>query len=300
MSIMTVRGPIAADDLGFTTMHEHLWCDLYRVDRHLAGILNDEPLITREIVAYRDAGGQSLVEVTSRGLGRNPAVLRSISEATGLNIVMGSGWYRQSHYPPEIESSTTNELAAIIEHDVAIGIDGVHAGIIGELGNDRSYISPAEERVFRAAARAHLRTGVAITTHAFGYPIGLAQLDVLEEEGADLRRVIVGHCDSYPHLDYYEALLARGAYVQFDLVGKVLTCTDAQRVSLITELLEKGYANRILLASDTCMRSSLHAHGGPGYDHLIRSFVPALRAAGVSQEQVQLLTVENPRVVLSV
>lgn len=300
MRIMTVRGAISPSELGFTMMHEHLWCDLYRHDRHLAGILNDEALITEEVSAYRKAGGSALVEVTSLGLDRNPPVLRRISEVTGLHVIMGAGWYRQSHYPPEIEWTDTNALAAIIERDLVEGVDGIRAGIIGELGTDRHYISPAEERVFRAGARAHKRTGVAITTHAFGYPVGLDQLDLLEEEGADLRRVIIGHADSYRNIDYHKAILARGAYVQFDLVGKFLACTDAQRVALIVEILRCGHVHRLLLSSDTCMRTSLHAHGGPGYDHLILNFLPALRAAGVSEEQIHTIVVENPRQVLEV
>jgi predicted metal-dependent phosphotriesterase family hydrolase len=300
MQIMTVRGAINPGDLGFTMMHEHLWCDLYRYDRHLAGILNDEALITEEVGAYRKAGGSALVEVTSLGLDRNPPVLRRISERTGLHVIMGCGWYRQSHYPPEIEWTSTNALAAIIERDLTDGVDGIRAGIIGELGTDRHYISPAEERVFRAGARAQKRTGIAITTHAFGYPVGLDQLDLLEEEGIDPGRVIIGHADSYPNRDYHEAILARGAYVQFDLVGKFLACTDAQRVRLIVELLGRGHVQRLLLSSDTCMRTSLHAHGGPGYDHLILKFLPALRAAGVSEEQIHMIMVENPRQVLAV
>jgi len=300
MQAVTVKGPIDPSQLGFTLMHEHLWCDLYRYDRSLAGAFNDEPLIIEEVQAYRNAGGGAIVEVTTLGLDRNPQALRRISEATGLHVIMGAGWYRQSHYPPEIEWTNADALSKIIEQDLMVGVDGVRAGIIGELGTDNRFIAPAEERVFRAGARAHKRTGFAITLHAFAYPNGLDQLDLLEEEGVDLRRVIVGHADSYPNVAYHEALIGRGAFVQFDLVGKFLACTDAQRVRLTVELLARGHVDRLLFSHDTCMRTSLHAHGGPGYDHLILRFLPALRAAGVSEEQIQIMMVENPRRVLSV
>jgi phosphotriesterase-related protein len=300
--VVTVRGPVPAVTLGITATHEHLLMDLFRVNRLSDFLMNDEQLAIDELHLFKEAGGGTLVDMTTSDLGRNPAALRRISEASGVHIVMGCGWYRQPSYPVEIDTSTVNDLAAGIVRDLTEGVDGsgIRAGIIGEIGADRYHVSAQEERVFRAAARAHKRTGTAISTHTSFSAVGLLQLDILDEEGADLRRVVVGHCDTYLVREYHEAILARGAYVQYDSVGSTYIYPDARRIELLKHLIDKGYAPQLLLSSDVCRKSYLHAYGGMGYDYCLRQFVPQLRAANISEEVIQLMLVENPRRVLAV
>jgi phosphotriesterase-related protein len=241
------------------------------------------------------------VEVTPVGLGRNPEGLRRISEATQVNIVMGCAFYFELHQPDWVQKTSTNALAAEIERELTVGVDGtgIRAGIIGEIASNRDYISPAEERCFRAAARAHLRTGAAITTHAVHGRIGLAQLDLLEEEGVDLRQVVVGHCDLHRYLDYYEALARRGAFVQFDLINSWSVRWQPILADFVVELRERGYLHQILLSQDNCVRPFLRTYGGGGYDYVLTKFVPMLRAAGVSTEQIDIILRENPRRLLA-
>ncbi|MBI3979541.1 MAG: phosphotriesterase-related protein [Chloroflexi bacterium] len=300
MEVMTVLGPIPPADLGFTQPHEHLLLDLYRVSRQIDGLLNDEGLAIEELAAFKAAGGQTVVDVTNRGLGRDPLAIKRIALATGVNVVMGCGWYRQPYYDDAIDQMSTRALAEDMVRDLTKGVDGTgaRAGIIGEIGADKHYISAQEERMLRAAALAHRQTGAAITTHAVGYPLGLEQLDVLEDSGVDPRRVIVGHCDTYLNLDYHEAIIRRGAYVQYDTFGKTYVCSDERRLAVLLELLRRGHASRILLSLDVCWRRNLHAYGGPGYDYLAAQIIPALRKAGVGEDQIQMMTVENPAQVL--
>ncbi len=300
MKVMTVLGPVSPDRLGFTQTHEHLIADAYWVTGTINNLINDEDLAVEEATIYKQAGGGSLVELTNIGLKRDPEALKRIAERTGLNIIMGCGWYRQPYYPPEIDHRSTNDLAAEMIHDVTEGVNatGIKAGIIGEIGVNLDYITAQEERVLRAAARAHKATGAAISTHGEVSPIGLAQMDVLEEEGVDLERVIVGHADSYLNLDYHEAIARRGAYVEYDGIGRSHIYPDKKRVQLLVEMMRLGYVEKLLLSTDRCWRSDLHAYGGVGYDHILRSFIPMLKAAGVSDEQIQIMTVENPKRVL--
>ena len=134
------------------------------VFRQLQSIRDDEDLIATELMYYREVGGKTVVEVSSIGLGRNPQGLRRISEKTGLNIVMGSAWYREKVYPAYVNERSTNELADQIYQDLTVGADGsdIRAGVIGEIGTERYHITPAQERAFRAASRAQRRTGVSI------------------------------------------------------------------------------------------------------------------------------------------
>jgi phosphotriesterase-related protein len=275
-------------------------CNLKRASHRLEGLMNNEALIVEELAAFRRAGGRSLVDLTNHGMGRDPLAMRRIADATGINVIAGCGWYRQAHYDDSVDRTSTADLAAEIVRDLTIGMDGtdIRAGIIGEIGTEEDYLTAAEERVFRAAARAHKQTGAAITTHAMGYPVGLVQLDLLEEEGVDSRRVVIGHCDHYLDLGYHEAIIRRGAYVEYDNLGHETSYPDRLKLPLLLELLRRGYESQLLLSTDTCQRPHLHAFGGHGYDHLAVKILPALRQAGVSEEQIHIMLLENPARIL--
>jgi phosphotriesterase-related protein len=301
MQIMTVRGSIDPDQLGITQTHEHVLCNMYWKTGSVDDLLNDESIAAEELLHFRNAGGSALVDPTNHGLGRDPAALRTISELTGLHVIMGSGWYRAPFYPAEIERRSTNDLASEIIVDLTTGVDGtgIKAGIIGEIGVNLDYLTPGEERVLRAAARAHRCTGAAITLHAEYCPVGLKQLEILDEEGVDLRRVIVGHADSYLDLSYHEEIARRGAYVEYDGVGRPHIYPDHLRAKALVEFLRRGHAAKVLLSTDRCRRSDLRLYGGEGYDHLLLKFVPMLREAGISDEQIRAMLIENPKRILA-
>jgi phosphotriesterase-related protein len=295
--VMTVRGAIPATELGTTLPHEHVFINLVREYRG-TGLLDDHALAVSELERFREAGGRSLVDCTNLGLQRDPIALRSVSEETGLHIVMGCGLYRDPYIDTAwLDRTSTEELAELIVRDIEEGADGtdVRAGVIGEIGADKWYISTAEERSFRAAARAHRRTGVTITTHAARWPVGGPQLDVLEEEGVDPRRVIIGHCDMVPMPEYHVALAKRGAYVEFDTIRGGAEYDTEARVGFVLGMVRAGYLDRVLLSQDVCLRSQLRAMGGCGYDFVLTDFVARLRAAGLGEDDVHVLTVENPR-----
>jgi phosphotriesterase-related protein len=304
-TVVTVRGAIPAGQLGVTLTHEHIFIDLLREYRG-DGLLNDAPLAVRELTRFRDAGGRTVVDVTNASLGRHPRTLQAISEEVGVNIVLGAGLYRRQYFDAAwVDRTSTDALAEWIVRDLTVGIGdtGIRAGIIGEIACDE-WITAQEERVFRAAARAHRKTGATITTHAARWPIGLAQLDLLAEEGVDLRRVIVGHCDTVNAaewtsparaMEYHEALARRGAYVQFDTIRRGSDHDIELRLAYTRNLVQKGHAQQVLLSHDVCLRSHLRAHGGGGYDFLLTDFLPRLQAAGVSAETITGITVDNPR-----
>jgi phosphotriesterase-related protein len=299
--IHTVRGLVPPEALGRTLPHEHIFCDFYRVSGQVVHLLNDEDVAREELGYLLAAGGTCLVEVTPPDLGRNPAGLRRMAEATGLHIVMGTGWYRQPFYPPEIDRLSTNALAEIMVRELTVGVDetDIRAGIIGEIGVNRDYATAAEERVLRASARAHLQTGAPISTHASMFPVGLVQLEILREEGVDLSRVVIGHADTYLDHGYHTAVLQAGAYLQFDSIARDHMYPDARRADALVRLLGDGWGERLLLSSDRCHRTDLRTFGGVGYDVVFTRFFDLLRARGVSEDDLRLLTEENPRRMLA-
>jgi phosphotriesterase-related protein len=308
--VMTVLGPVDPSVLGFTLPHEHTQIALWQISGRYDywELTRDEPVIRDELRLFREAGGRSLCDLTLDGVGRDPRWLAGLARASGLNIVMGGGWYRNPYYPPEarLDRRMTDEIAEelVAEATVGVGDTGVRIGILGEIGTDKPWVAPIEERVFRAVARASRRTGLAISTHAAQSPVGVLQLQILEEEGADPGRVVIGHADSYPRLAHYLGLLERGASIEFDFLGMAFEPTEkygeARVVDLLLELLSRGYGDRILLSQDVCHNSQLRCYEGNGYTYLQTTFLPRLLARGVGQAEIDQMTVANPRRVLTV
>ena len=296
---MTVRGPIDAGAAGYTLSHEHLLCDLWPMAHSYDAILHDETLAIAELNCFRDAGGRTLVDVTSGGLGRNPAALRRISEATGINIVMGAAWYREAVYPARVYELDTNALAQEIVRELLEGADGtdIRAGVIGEIGTERKYITPAQERVFRAAARAHIRTGAAVVTHTthFG-ELALEQIALLREEGVAPDRIVISHLGDRMDPAPLLAIASQGVYLSIDNIGYSGDGYpgDEVRAANVRMLIAEGHLDRILLSGDVCLKTHLRAYGGKGYDHVPRCFLPLLREQGVADEHIHAMTVSNP------
>lgn len=296
-----MTGPVPAGELGVVLPHEHVFIDLVREYRG-SGLLNDEHLARQELAALRAAGGGTLVDLTLDEIGRDPAALRRASEATGISIVMGCGHYRDPYLDRAwFDRTAVDEIAHVLVRDITEGVrgTGIRAGIIGEIGSDRGYISAAEERSFRAAARAHRQTGLTISTHAARWPVGTAQLGLLAEEGVDPRRVIVGHTDSVPVPGYHLALVRQGCYVSFDSIGTGSRYDTERAVGYVLELVRAGFGEQILLSQDVCLRDHLQACGGCGYAYLLTGFLPMLTAAGLDPEQVRSFVTSNPRAALT-
>ncbi len=308
--VQTVLGPIEPASLGFTLPHEHTQIALWHVPARWDywQLTRDEPLILEELGAFRTAGGSGLVDLTVAGVGRDPEWLAGISRASGLNVVMGCGWYRGAYYPPEarIDRRTVDDLAdeLVGEATDGVGGTGIRPGIVGEIGTDKPWVSALEERVHRAAARAARRTGLAITTHAVLSPVGIDQLRIFEEEGVDPARVVIGHADSYPVLEHHLAIIERGASVEFDFLGMTFSALERHGeprvVELLCELLARGHAERILLSQDVCNDAQLQRYGGHGYTYLATTFLPRLRDAGVSAAEIETMTIANPRRLLTI
>lgn len=310
--VQTVLGPVDPEVLGFTLPHEHIYARLWDFPTVAAvgyggmygEIVIEEEVRVAELEAFCDLGGGTIVDVTLPAIGRDPLLLRRMAERTSLNVVMGCGWYREPYYPPDdlVDRRSVDELAEVLIREITEGVGdtGIRPGIIGEIGVNNSWVTAQEERVHRAAARAQLATGLSITTHSSWSAIGLKQLAIFESEGVDPSRVVIGHCCSYPVLDYYLGLLDRGAYVQFDNIGQWDLAGYQERVTrLLLELVERGHAERIMLSHDVWNSRAFKFAGGTGFTHILERYLPELRERGLDEATITTMTVENPRRVLT-
>ena len=295
--VMTVTGPVRASDLGFTLMHEHLLLDLLKDSWSVNNLLYEPELATLEVMRYRDAGGVTLVDLTNRGLGQRPLAVRSIAEETGLQIVLGCGWYREPYYEQFLHRWYVDRMAEQMIADLTVGIDdtGVRAGIIGELGAHERWVSPVEERMLRAGARAQRKTGVTLTTHGTKSPVALQQLDILSEEGVDPARIVVGHSHSWPYPEFHEEIVRRGAWLSFDTMSDSNEYELGKMIRLIKAVLEAGNIDRLLLSHDVCYRTHYVSYGGCGYDFISTRLLAHLAKIGVTEDMFEQIMVDNPR-----
>jgi phosphotriesterase-related protein len=337
---MTVLGAVDVNQLGFTLPHEHIMFDSstwvaepadpwkleianrpvtmesvgeLRRDPMICRdnlVLEDEAVALRELAMFRDAGGSTVVDVSSVGLRGDVKRIRRLSERSGLNIVVATGCYVAQSHPPHVADQDVDQLTDWMIHELTVGIDGtgIRAGIIGELGVSEGGLQPEEEKVLRAAAAAASHTGAPITIHnAIPHERqGLKVLRILQAAGADLSRVIMGHMtQSVPDIAYHRAIADTGAVLEFDRFGAELYndswggknyCEqrDAEVVLEIADLIRKGYEDRILLSHDIGFKVQLSSYGGLGYAHIPRRVLRYLTNLEVPEAAIQQMTVSNP------
>jgi predicted metal-dependent phosphotriesterase family hydrolase len=300
MYIQTVDGPVEPGSIGWTLTHEHTFLEMWATDGHgFIGQTRDEDVLAAELQAFADAGGSCLVDQTPGGSGRDPLGQRRLSARTGVKIVTGCGWYTEPYYPLEddLARRSTADIAQslIAEIEGGFGSTGVRPGIIGEIGTSQGWVSPLEERVHRAAARAQIATGLPLATHTLYHSAGAAQMALFDEEGVDPARVCMGHSDTWPSVDYGTQIARWGGYVSIDNIGHQAGDHERRVRDMVLGLIEAGYAERVLLSQDVGQVSELRSRGGRGYTYVSEFFLPALREAGVPEETIEMMTVTNPR-----
>jgi phosphotriesterase-related protein len=345
---MTVSGPVPKEALGVTLPHEHLFIDLRwaceaPMETALAALLeepvtmrrlgalrrnplaikdnvhlSDPDLIVPEVWEFKKAGGRTIVDQSSVGTGRSPLAIRNAANLTGLNIVMGCGFYLHGGLPVAIIDETEAKLVHMVLKEIrhGVGDTGVRPGLIGEIGV-RPSIEDWERKSLRVAAQAHREGGLPISIHVqavptipgfMNQPNGLEVLDLLEKLGVRPDKVIVSHTDAKIQLDYMKAIMDRGAYAEFDHIGEEFYIdsadfrmdSDMDRVEALAELVKDGYEKRLLISQDVCFKTDLIAYGGWGYAHILDNIVPMMVRRGISRESIHTIMVSNPADLLDV
>jgi len=334
--VMTVLGPVSSASLGTTLMHEHILNDCscwwhkptdpardYLVDgpvrleilselkqdpfvnRHNIA-LDDEPLAIRELKQFTQAGGQTVVDPTCRGIGRNPEALVRIAKQTGLNIVMGAGYYLQSSHPAELSAMSVTNVADQIVNEAVSGVNtsGVRIGLIGEIGVSSDF-TKEEEKSLRGAAQAQVRTGLPLMVHLPGwFRLAHRVLDIVEDEGASPGHTVLCHMNpSHEDITYQSELADRGAFIEYDMIGmdyfyadqQVQCPSDEEVATAIVRLIDNGYLNKLLLSQDVFLKMMLTHYGGNGYAFVVRHFLPRLQRHGMDDTALNTLMCVNPR-----
>jgi len=338
--VMTVKGEIGIDSLGTTLMHEHIFannsgwwhCPSCKDRMNLANekvnmgilgelrmdpfvnkdniILNDKDAVRNELHEFYNLGGRTVVDPTNIGIGRNPKVLKEISEETNLNIVMGSGFYLQPTHPSYVKDLTKHNISELIEKEFLIGVDGseIKIGIIGEIGISKDFTAQ-EEKVLRGAAIASQKTKLPLSVHLPGWERhGFKVLEIAKEEGCKEKQIILCHMNpSHNDIDYQYNLAENGAWIEYDMIGMDYYYADQQaqcpydneNAYAIKNLIENGYLSSVLLSQDVFIKMMLKKYGGFGYTYILTHFKKKLLDIGVLEEEINEILINNPKKVFS-
>ncbi len=303
-TVNTVRGPLDTANLGATLMHEHVFTRSPGVFEAWPHLWDKDEQIAQAIKTFGDlkaAGIDTIVDLTTVDLGRDPAMVKAVADQIELNIIMATGVWR---FPPRyFDRRNPDPIADLFVKDIEEGMHptGAHAAII-KLATEPS-VDEQNEAMLRAGARAHRRTGVPISTHTYVQTrSGLAQQDVFETEGVDLSRVVIGHSGDSDDLEYLTSIMKRGSYIGMDRFGLDMFLATEKRIDTVAKLCEMGHAGQMVLAHDThCFMDTIppaiKATRMPNWNfqHIAKDILPALRAKGVTEAQVTTMLVDNPR-----
>ncbi|MGB9787103.1 MAG: phosphotriesterase family protein [Infirmifilum uzonense] len=309
MTILTARGPVSDDELGYTNLHIHLvamppaW--LYKTPTFSNDpdyILSDLDKAVEELKLYHASGGQAAVDATCRDYGRNPkAMVQVVERVPEVKLVLVTGFNRGIYLEEWYYTASEDKLAELFASEVKNGIEGtpLRAGLI-KIGADYMRILPVESKGMRAAASAHLSTGAPIVVHTTLGTAALEILELLERQGVDPASVIFYHVDRNLDVYYWEEIASRGSYLVLDQIGKVKYAPESARALFILNMVRRGFERHILLGTDIARRSEMKSYGGgPGLDYLFGKFVPYLRKVfekeGVEAGLVEKFVLENPR-----
>ena len=310
-TLQTVLGPMEADDLGFTLSHEHVGTNAAGLRHTYPEIIDREGIIEQSTAAlkeaYEEAGLRTIIDVSTFDLGRDIEVIAQVSRQSGVNIVVATG--NHLAVPRPFGEVSPDVIASMYVREIEEGIEGtgVKAAVI-KVASDRGGITPPQENVLRAAARAHLQTGSPISTHTWSPDrVGDQQVAILEQEGVDLERVYIGHSNDDTDMDYLLGLLDKGVWLGLDRYpgGRVPGTPDWEgRTEIAWKLMAAGFTERIMLSHDYSVPKARHGadvqeerrRANPdGYNFIPRMVLPRLRELGASDADIHQIVVANPR-----
>lgn len=272
-------------------------------------VLEDLDTAVYEVSRFKKAGGGTIVDLTNIGIRRDLKKIREVSRRTGVNVIAGCGLYTGLTVPEPYASMNDRLLADWMIREIREGEPetGIRPGVIGEIGTSET-VEPLEAKSLRAAAWANLETGLPVYIHTYPWSrASLEAIDILTREGVKPEQICICHLDVEFDREYLEMVFDTGAYAMFDNFGKEYYFakadavfsggpfeTDIDRVRMIIRMLEAGHGDRLMLATDVCLKSLLHTYGGWSYDHIFTNITVMMENEGISKEDMDTILYKNP------
>ena len=272
-------------------------------------VLSDFDTAVYEMRRFKKAGGTTVVDLTNIGIDRDLKKLREVSEQSGVNVIAGCGFYTGLTIPEPYRSMSAEKIAELMIHEIKNGDPetGIKPGVIGEIGTSE-VLDEIEIRGLRSAAWANLETGLPIYIHTYSWSqASLEAIDILTKEGVRPDQICICHLDVEFDYDYLCKVFDTGVYAMFDNFGKEYYFTkqdavfaggpfamDLDRVRMIIRMIRENHTDRLMLATDVCVKSLLHTYGGWSYDHIFTNIVPMMANEGISEADIDMIIRQNP------
>jgi phosphotriesterase-related protein len=306
-TVQTALGAIATAELGPTLMHEHIVTRSPGVQENWPHLWDREAIVAlaeRKMTDLHARGIRSIVDLTTVDLGRDIELIAAVARRSRVQVIVATGvWWMPQRY---FSAHSIDDVAALFVRDITqgIGASGIKAAII-KCATDTAGVTPVIENILRASARAQKATGVPISTHTWAAGrVGEVQQAIFAQEGVDLRRVIIGHSGDSDDLGYLRGLMERGSTIGMDRFGLDHFLPTEKRVEVLARLCAEGYAGRMVLSHDANCWSDLLSEEAKRrtrprwhYNHISDDILPALRKAGVKEDQIEQMLVGNPRAI---
>jgi phosphotriesterase-related protein len=325
MALMTVLGAIKADEVGPALVHEHIAVTFAGTHFETRPQLSREERLARAVQRLReirDLGIRTFVDPCPMDCGRDVSLMAEAAQQSGVQIVAATGFYHERdgigipyywrmRWPEEIAELYLSEL-----HN-GVGDTGIRPGVIKLATGDP--VGVHEQKVMIAAGIAARESGVPVITHCHNSMFGDVQQDILEQQGADLTRCLIGHQDQQTDLDALLAIARRGSFIGIDRIGMQTLAPDTQRADMIVRLIQAGVTDNLCISMDhmcydpsprpafwiskeraeevyrMVMPQMDYEFAGHGFTYLFTEFLPLLRERGVGQDIIDRLLVDNPR-----
>lgn len=287
---------------GITLIHEHTTIDLSRIKKIDDTNLNCKEETIEEFKELYEFGVRNIVDVTACGMGRNVDYVNEVAEKSKINIIQSTGFYKEPFLPEFVYEYTIDELKDFMKNEIENGIDGTStkARVIGEIGTSKGSFEEMEMKVFEAAIKAHLETGTIISTHTSIGTMAREQAALFKKRGVNPKKVIIGHQDLSEDLEQIKFLINEGFWVSFDTIGKNNYVLDTDKIEFLVDLQKNGMIDSIVMSMDITRKSNMKYKGGIGYTYLFTDFIPMMKEAGITEESINKIFVENPKKIFEV
>lgn len=305
----TVLGDITADGLGMVYSHEHLIISGGKeVEKNNALRLDSVEKACAEVAEIKARGIATMVDMLPVDCGREPLLLKQISEQTGINIIACTGFHKPMYYDDIHWFYRYDEdtIAKLFIEEIESGMDEysyagpvvkrmeAKAGVI-KVASDYHNMKPVTQKLMRAAAQAQVMTGAPLVTHTEMGTYALEQISLLTRMGVDPKSVIICHLDRNPDIYYHKEVAATGVFIEYDGASRTKYWPDNVIANLIGDMVASGYGDQILLGTDFALKTYWKAYGGgPGLTYLVDRFIPLLKKAGINEKTVNAFMIENP------
>ena len=307
--VRTVLDDIDEGNLGITYAHDHLIVretNYTSLEKRI--LLDDIDKTETEVMDFKQLGGNSIVDVQPFGAGRDVEALKKISEDTGINIIAATGLHKMEFYKDGFwsENADNNKIADLFIDEIQNGAysfdfndpfirkTSIKTGII-KIATDENGLTDYYRKIFKAAAIASKETGASIITHTELSKFGIEQAEYLLKSGIEPEKIIISHMDKKINLDNIITLAKIGVFLEFDSIARYKYHSDEEEVKLIIEMLENGFEDKLLLGMDSTRERFLSYGGEFGLGYIIGKFIPMLKKAGVKEEQIRKMLINNPK-----